>query len=109
MENRCKWVNINNPLYIEYHDNEWAVKKHDDKELYELLILESFQAGLSWECILNKRNNFRKAYDNFEIEKIKKYDNNKINELLNNKGIIRNRLKVNASINNSIIFKKIIE
>ena len=109
MENRCKWVNINNPLYIEYHDNEWAVKKHDDKELYELLILESFQAGLSWECILNKRNNFRKAYDNFEIEKVINYDNNKINELLNNKGIIRNRLKVNASINNSIIFKKITE
>ena len=104
---RCKWVNINNPLYIKYHDEEWCEPKHNDKELYELLILESFQAGLSWECILNKRESFRKAYDDFDIDKVINYDENKINELINNKDIIRNKLKINASIKNSIIFKNI--
>lgn len=107
MINRCKWVNLKNPLYIDYHDNEWCVEKHDDKELFELLILESFQAGLSWECVLNKRDNFRKAYDNFDIEKVINYDENKIEELLSNSGIIRNKLKVKASINNAKIFKSI--
>ena len=105
--NRCEWLNLNNPLYVKYHDEEWCVPKYSDKELYELLILESFQAGLSWECILNKRENFRNAYDNFDIEKVIKYDNKKIEELLNNKGIIRNRLKINSSIKNSIIFNDI--
>ena len=80
---------------------------HDDNKLYELLILECFQAGLSWECILNKRENFRTAYDNFDIEKIIKYDENKINGLLNNKDIIRNKLKISSSIQNSKIFKEI--
>ncbi len=106
---RCKWCNLNNPKYIEYHDSEWGKQNFDDKYLYEMLILESFQAGLSWECILNKRESFRKAYDNFNIEKIINYDNKKINELLNNKYIIRNKLKINASINNSKIFKDIVK
>ena len=104
---RCKWCNLNNPKYIEYHDNEWCKPNFDDKYLFEMLILESFQAGLSWECILNKRDDFRKAYDNFDIEKICNYDKMKIQELLLNEKIIRNRLKINASINNSRIFKKI--
>ena len=79
----------------------------DDKYLYEMLILESFQAGLSWECVLNKRDSFRKAYDNFDIDKVISYDENKINELINNKDIIRNRRKISASIKNSKIFKEI--
>jgi len=104
--NRCSWVN-DNPLYIKYHDEEWGVASYDDSYLFEMLLLESFQAGLSWECILNKRENFREAFDNFDYNKISKYDENKINELINNKGIIRNRLKINAAINNSKIFIKI--
>lgn len=104
---RCKWCNLKNPLYIEYHDNEWCVPKFDDKYLFELLLLESFQAGLSWECILNKREGFRKAYDNFDISKVILYDEIKINELMNNKEIIRNKCKISASINNSRVFKKI--
>ena len=104
---RCKWCNLDNPLYVKYHDEEWGEPTYDDKELFELLILESFQAGLSWECILNKRENFRHAYDNFDIDKIVCYDEAKINELKENKGIIRNKLKIKASINNAKIFKKI--
>lgn len=104
---RCFWCNLNNPLYIEYHDHEWGVLNLDDNYLFEMLILEMFQAGLSWECILNKRENFKKAYDNFDINKIINYDNVKKEELYNNKGIIRNKLKINASINNTIIFKQI--
>lgn len=106
--NRCFWCNTDNPLYIEYHDHEWGILNLNDEYLFEMLILESFQAGLSWECILNKRENFRKAYDNFDIDKVINYDDTKINELLNNKGIIRNKLKICASINNAKIFKNII-
>ena len=106
---RCKWCNLNNPKYIEYHDNEWCKPNFDDKYLYEMLILESFQAGLSWECILNKRESFKIAYDNFDIDKVCYYDNEKIEKLLNNKNIIRNKLKINASINNSKIFKEIVK
>ena len=106
---RCKWCNLKNKLYIKYHDEEWCIPNFDDKYLYEMLILESFQAGLSWECVLNKRKNFKIAYDNFDINKVCLYDENKINELLSNKGIIRNKLKIKASIKNSIIFKKIID
>ena len=105
--NRCLWVNMKNPIYIKYHDEEWCEPKHDDKELFELLILESFQAGLSWECVLNKRDAFKKAYDNFDINKVVKYDDKKIDELIDNKNIIRNKLKIKASINNSKIFKSI--
>lgn len=104
---RCLWCNLKNPLYVEYHDKEWGVLNLDDNYLFEMLILEMFQAGLSWECILNKRENFKKAYDNFAIDKIIKYDDVKKEELYNNKGIIRNKLKINASINNSTIFKEI--
>lgn len=104
---RCKWCNLKNELYVKYHDEEWCVPNFDDKYLYEMLILESFQAGLSWECVLNKRESFRKAFDNFNIEKICSYDNNKIKEVLENKEIIRNKLKINATINNSKIFRNI--
>ena len=106
---RCKWCNLKNLKYIEYHDNEWCKINFDDKYLYEMLILESFQAGLSWECVLNKRESFKKAYDDFDLDKICLYDNKKIVELLNNKEIIRNKLKINASINNSKIFKEIVK
>ena len=107
--NRCKWVNENNPLYIRYHDEEWGIPNFDDKYLLEMLILESFQAGLSWECVLNKREAFRVAYDDFDIDKIIKYDDTKIQSLLANKKIIRNKLKIKASINNAKIFKSIVE
>ena len=104
---RCFWVNMDNPLYVDYHDFEWGVPKYDDHELYELLILEMFQAGLSWETVLNKRENFRKAFDNFNHQKIVNYDENKINELMQDKGIIRNRRKIEATINNTKIFLNI--
>ena len=104
---RCKWCNLKNELYIKYHDEEWGKPNFDDKYLFEMLILESFQAGLSWECVLNKRENFRKAFDNFNINKICNYNEKKVKKLLENKDIIRNRLKINAAINNSKIFKKI--
>ena len=104
---RCFWVNMDNPLYVDYHDNEWGVPKYDDHELYELLILEMFQAGLSWETVLNKRENFRKAFDNFDWNKIVNYDENKINELMQDKGIIRNRKKIEATINNTKVFLNI--
>lgn len=104
---RCKWCNLRNKKYIEYHDNEWCKPNFNDKYLLEMLILESFQAGLSWECILNKREDFRKAFDDFDVDKICRYDEKKVQELLNNEKIIRNKLKINATINNSKIFKKI--
>lgn len=105
---RCKWVNLDNKLYVDYHDFEWGIPKYDDDYLFELLILEMFQAGLSWECILNKRESFRKCFDNFDYMKISNYDDVKINELLNNKDIIRNKLKIKASINNAKVFINII-
>lgn len=104
---RCKWVNLDNKLYVNYHDFEWGIPKYDDKYLFELLILEMFQAGLSWECILSKRESFRIAFDNFDYEKISNYMEDKINELLNNTSIIRNKLKINASINNAKVFMDI--
>lgn len=104
---RCKWCNLNNPLYIEYHDYEWGVVNFNEQYLFEMLILESFQAGLSWECILNKREDFKVAFDFFDIDKIIQYDDKKIEELLSNKKIVRNRLKIKASISNAKIFKEI--
>ena len=95
---RCKWCNLKNEKYIEYHDKEWCKPNFEDKYLFEMLILESFQAGLSWECVLNKREDFRKAFDNFDVGKICNYNDEKIQELLKNEKII---------INNSKIFKKI--
>ncbi len=105
---RCTWCNLKNPKYVEYHDKEWCQPNFDDKYSYEMLILESFQAGLSWECVLNKRNNFRLAYDNFDLDTVCCYGEEKTAELLNNSGIIRNKLKIKASINNSKIFREII-
>ena len=105
--NRCKWCNVKNIKYVDYHDNEWCVPKYEDNILFELLILESFQAGLSWECVLNKREEFRVAFDNFDIDKIVEYDDEKINELMQNPKIIRNRLKILSAINNSKVFKEI--
>lgn len=105
--NRCSWCNEKNSLYIEYHDKEWGTLNLDDKYLLEMLILESFQAGLSWECVLNKRIYFKKAYDNFDIKKIISYDDKKIANLLNNPNIIRNKSKIKYSITNSRIFQKI--
>lgn len=104
---RCKWCNLKNAAYVDYHDNEWCVPNFDDKYLYEMLLLESFQAGLSWECVLNKRDSFREAYDGFDIDKVSSYDDNKVEDLRNNKDIIRNERKIRASINNSKIFKEI--
>lgn len=91
--NRCFWCNLKNPLYIKYHDEEWGQPRFDDAYLFEMLLLESFQAGLSWECVLNKRENFRKAFDDFDVEKIIAYDEEKMESLRKDKGIIRNKLK----------------
>lgn len=107
MKKRCAWCNLKNQKYVEYHDNEWGIANFDDKYLFEMLILESFQAGLSWECVLNKRDSFRQAYDNFDIEKVCNYDEKKKQELISNAEIIRNKLKVNASVNNAKIFRDI--
>lgn len=106
---RCNWCNIDNSLYVKYHDKEWCHLNLDDNYLFEMLLLESFQAGLSWECVLNKREDFRKAYDNFDLDKICSYSTDKMNELLNNKDIIRNKLKIKASISNARIFRNIIK
>ena len=103
---RCDWCG-NDPLYIKYHDEEWGVPKKDDRELFEIFLLETFQAGLSWITILRKRENFRKAFDNFNYKKIAGYDENKINSLLADEGIVRNRLKIKAAINNAQKFIEI--
>ena len=108
-ETRCSWVNMKNPLYVKYHDEEWGVPLYDDQKLYELLILETFQAGLSWECVLNKRENFRKAFDGFELDLVMNYDEEKIIELMNNPDIIRNRRKITAAVFNSRVFRSIQE
>lgn len=104
---RCKWCNVKNQTYIEYHDKEWCVPNFKDSYLFEMLILESFQAGLSWECVLNKREDFRTSYDHFDINKVANYKEEKIKELLENDKIIRNKLKIKASIRNAQIFKEI--
>lgn len=104
---RCRWCNLKNQLYIKYHDEEWGCPNFDDSYLFEMLILESFQAGLSWECVLNKREDFRAAYDYFDIDKVCAYDERKITELLLNEKIIRNKRKIDASIQNAKIFKDI--
>ena len=106
---RCRWCNKNNPIYIKYHDEEWGTPTYDDSLLFELLVLEPFQAGLSWECVLNKREAFREAFDHFDPHKIALYTEDKILELLQNTGIIRNRRKVEATIHNAKIFLEIQE
>lgn len=104
--NRCKWSE-KTQIYIDYHDKEWGVPVYDDDKLFEFLILETFQAGLSWLTILNKRENFRAAFDKFDYKKIANYDNKKVEELIKNEGIIRNRLKINATISNAQAFMKV--
>ena len=104
---RCEWVNNQNDLYIKYHDEEWGIPVHNDRKLFEMLILEGAQAGLSWETVLKKRKNYKKAFDNFNPEKIAKYNKKKEAKLLQDAGIIRNRLKVKSSIQNAKVFLEI--
>lgn len=104
--NRCPWCGTD-PLYVNYHDTEWGVPVYDDKILFEFLILESFQAGLSWITILRKRENFRKALDDFDYKKIAEYPETKIQELMQNEGIIRNQLKIRATVTNAKAFMEI--
>ncbi|MCQ2558564.1 MAG: DNA-3-methyladenine glycosylase I [Oscillospiraceae bacterium] len=106
---RCRWCSPSNPLYIRYHDEEWGVFRSDDAYLFEMLVLESFQAGLSWECILNKRENFRRAYAGFDLDAVCAFGEEDIARLLADPGIVRNRLKVNASIRNARIFRAIVQ
>ena len=102
---RCPWANPANPLYVKYHDEEWGRPVHDDAKLLGLLILESFQAGLSWECVLNKREAFRQAFNGFDRDTIISYDEDKVEELMDNPAIIRNRAKIKAAIANARIFR----
>ena len=107
-ENRCKWV-TDDEIYIKYHDEEWGIPTYDDEELFEMLVLESFQAGLSWITILKKRENFRKAFDGFDVVKVASYGEEKIEELRNNEGIIRHKGKIASAINNANLFIEIQE
>jgi len=104
---RCGWVMLDEPLYVEYHDQEWGVPVHDDRTLFEFLTLEGAQAGLSWLTVLKKRENYRKAFAHFDVKKVAKFDEAKIEELLQNEGIIRNRLKVISTVNNAKLFMDI--
>ncbi len=103
IKKRCSWCTTD-PIYIEYHDKEWGKPVHDDRLLFEFLILEGAQAGLSWLTVLKKRDNYRKAFDYFDAAKVARYDDKKIKELLNNEGIIRNRLKISSAIANARAF-----
>lgn len=104
---RCFWVDETSEIYTKYHDEEWGIPKYDDRELFELLVLESFQAGLSWITVLKKREAFRKSFDNFDVKKVANYNKNKVEELLQNPQIIRSKGKINAAINNAKIFIEI--
>lgn len=106
---RCAWVTPNEPLYIQYHDTEWGVPVHDNRILFEMLILEGAQAGLNWITVLKKRENYRAAFDQFDVEKIARYDDAKITALLANPGIIRNRLKIQAAIRNAQAYLRVRE
>ena len=103
---RCSWCG-NDPLYVEYHDTEWGFPVYDDDKLFEFLILETFQAGLSWITILRKRENFRKAFDDFNYKKIANYNEAKFDELIQDAGIIRNKLKIKATISNAVVFMEV--
>lgn len=103
---RCGWCGTD-PLYVKYHDEEWGAPVKDDKTMFEFLLLETFQAGLSWITILRKRENFRKAFDDFDYKKIAKYDQSKIDSLLQNEGIIRNKLKVHSAVTNAKLFMEV--
>lgn len=100
-QTRCSWANSANPLYLQYHDHEWGVPCHEDLILFEMLNLEGAQAGLSWETVLNKRENYRLAFDQWDAQKIAQYDEAKVETLMQNSGIIRNRLKIQATITNA--------
>ena len=104
---RCGWPRLSNPLYLKYHDEEWGVPLHDERRLFEMLVLEGAQAGLSWETILNKRENFRKAFDGFDPEKVALYGEARIRRLLRDAGIIRNRLKIRAAVANAHAFLEV--
>ncbi len=107
-KNRCSWV-TDEEVYIKYHDEEWGIPTYDDKELFEMLVLESFQAGLSWITILKKRENFKEAFDDFNVVKVANYGEDKIEELRNNEGIIRHKGKITSAVNNAKIFIEIQE
>ncbi len=106
-KSRCWWAAPNDPLYIQYHDEEWGVPTHTDRDLFEMLILEGAQAGLSWSTVLHKRENYRSAFDQFDVQKVASYDQQKVEKLLKNDGIIRNRLKINSAIRNARVFIEI--
>lgn len=106
---RCPWANPKNPLYIKYHDEEWGVPVHDDRQIFEFLVLESFQAGLSWEIVLNKREGFRKAFDGFDPAKVAKYTEKRILKLKEDASIIRNEAKIRAAVNNAQRFLEVQE
>jgi DNA-3-methyladenine glycosylase I len=106
---RCPWANPKNPLYLDYHDHEWGVPTYDDKALFELIVLEGAQAGLSWEMVLNKRENYREAFDHFDVQKVAAYDEEKIETLLQNSGIVRNKRKIRSAIRNAKVFIQIQE
>jgi len=106
---RCGWVDMKNPLYVDYHDKEWGVPVHDERKHFEMLVLEGAQAGLAWATILNRREGYRKAFDNFDPEKVAAYDENKVQVLLQDPGIIRNRLKITSAIKNARAFLAIQE
>ncbi len=105
--NRCSWVPLNDPLYLKYHDQEWGCPIHNDELLFEFLILEGFQAGLSWKTILYKRDNFRQAFDQFDVQTVSKYNDQKVAELMGNAGIIRNRSKILSSISNAQAYLRV--
>lgn len=105
---RCGWVNLNNPAYVAYHDSEWGVPCHSDRKLFEILLLECFQAGLSWECVLNKREGFRRTFDGFDPVKVAAYGDEKKAELMMNPAIIRNRGKIDAAVSNAAVFLNIV-
>ena len=107
MKTRCSWLNLDEEIYVKYHDEEWGVPCHNDNKLFEMLILESFQAGLSWLTILKKRKNFKLAFDDFDVLKVAKYDDKKVEELILDEGIIRHNGKINATINNANVFIEI--
>lgn len=104
---RCRWVNVKNPLSVKYHDHEWGIPHYDDKDLFEFLVLESFQAGLSWECVLNKREILREAFDGFDYDQISRYDEEKINALCSYPNMIKNKLKIKAAVTNAKVFIEI--
>lgn len=106
---RCSWANMANPRYLDYHDQEWGVECHDENRLFEMLNLEGAQAGLSWETILNKRDNYRAAFDGWDPEAIARYDAARVAQLLANAGIVRNRLKVAAAITNAQAYLRLRE